>query len=238
MIDGHDLGGIAARGDLALLEQHRGIAQLLDGGQVVRDEQDRHPAGAEIVDTAETLRLELRVAHGEHLVDQEHVRLEMRGDREPQPHVHARRVPLDRRVEERLDPRELDDARQLRRDLPLAHAENGAAQEHVLPSRELGVEAGPDLDERGEAAVDRDAAAGRRGDAGQQLQQRALARAVRADDAERGAARHVERHVAQRPERLRVAADAAAVLLRDVLQAHVDGHIESAIVRSCALKYT
>ena len=45
--------------------------------------------------------------------------------------------------------------------------------------------------------------AGRRlGDAGDQLQQRALARAVAADDAERPAARHRERHVAHRGERL------------------------------------
>ena len=45
---------------------------------------------------------------------------EMGGDGEPQPHVHARRVPLDRRVDERLDAGEVDDLVELRCDLARA----------------------------------------------------------------------------------------------------------------------
>ena len=58
----------------------------------------------------------------------------------------------------------------------------------------------------------RDGAAGRLGDAGDELQRRALARSVAADDAEGRALRHRERHVGQRRERLarlQVAQDAA-----------------------------
>ena len=58
---------------------------------------------------AEALALELGVADGKDLIDDEDVRLEMGGHREGQSKVHARRVPLDRGVEELSEAGELDD---------------------------------------------------------------------------------------------------------------------------------
>ena len=77
----------------------------------------------------------------------------------------------------------------------------------------------PDLDQGGEPAADFDPAGGRRRDAGEQLQEGALARAVRSDHAERFAADHVERQVAKRPEHFRAALPGGArrILLRDVV---------------------
>ena len=79
------------------------------------------PDALDLGHAAQAAALELGVAHGEHLVDQQDVGVEVRGDGERQPQVHARRVPLHRRVEEPLDPGELDDlvepARRLRRRL-------------------------------------------------------------------------------------------------------------------------
>ena len=57
----------------------------------------------------EALPLELGVADGEDLVDDQDLGLEVRGDREREPHVHAAGVALDRRVEELLDAGEVDD---------------------------------------------------------------------------------------------------------------------------------
>ena len=54
----------------------------------------------------------------------------------------------------------------------------------VVGPGELGIEAGAHLDQRGDVAADRDLPAGRRVDPRQQPQQRALARAVAADDAD------------------------------------------------------
>ncbi len=65
------------------------------------------------------------------------LRLEVRGDGEGEPHVHAARVALDRRVDELLDFRERDDLVELTVDLALAHSEERAVEVDVLPAREL-----------------------------------------------------------------------------------------------------
>ena len=44
--------------------------------------------------------LECAIANGQHFVDEQDVRLEMRGDGEAESRVHAVRVALDRRVDE------------------------------------------------------------------------------------------------------------------------------------------
>ena len=51
------------------------------------DEEDRAAPLLERGDHAEALALEALVADGEDLVEQQHVRLEVRGDREAEPHV-------------------------------------------------------------------------------------------------------------------------------------------------------
>ena len=55
----------------------------------MRDEDDRPAALLELEDLGEALALELLVAHGEDLVEQEHVGIDVRGDREAETHVHA-----------------------------------------------------------------------------------------------------------------------------------------------------
>ena len=78
--------------------------------------------------------------------------------------------------------------------------EDRAVQKDVLAPGQLGVEPGAQLQQRRHAAAHADPARGRAQHAGDHLQQRALARAVVADDAEHLAAPHVEGHAAQRPE--------------------------------------
>ena len=67
------------------------------------------PSRGDLAHLAEALALERRVADREHLVDEQDLRLEVGGDGEGEPHVHAARVALDRGVEELLDLGELDD---------------------------------------------------------------------------------------------------------------------------------
>ena len=71
---------------------------------------------------------------------------------------------------------------------PLRQAEHDAVDEDVLPAGDLRMEAGAQLDQRRDPAVDLDRAAGRLGDAGDELERRALAGSVAADDAEGRAA--------------------------------------------------
>ena len=60
-------------------------------------------------DGADAPLLEVGVADREDLVEQQDVGIEVGGNREPQPHVHARRVVLERHVDEVLEARVLDD---------------------------------------------------------------------------------------------------------------------------------
>ncbi len=128
-------------------------------------------------------------------------------DREREPHVHARRVVLELEVLELLELGELDHLVVAR-----ARASRGvrpsmiAVEDHVVARGEVGVEADAELDERRHAPVDVDLARVEPVDAGQALEQRALARAVAADDAEELAR--------ARPRRRRRAAPRARSVLR------------------------
>ena len=100
----------------------------------------------------------------EHLVDDQDLGLEVRGDGEREADVHPARVPLDRRVDEPLDLGELDDLVELRVDLAPPHAEDRAVQVDVLAAGQLGVEAGADLEQRADAAAHHGSPLGRVGD--------------------------------------------------------------------------
>ena len=75
----------------------------------MRDEQNRLAAALELGELVQALVREALVADREHLVDQQHVGIDVDRDGESQPHVHAGRVGLDRRVDELLHLGEVDD---------------------------------------------------------------------------------------------------------------------------------
>ena len=123
----------------------------------------------------------------------------IRRDGEREPHVHPARVALHGRVDEPLYAGELDDVVELPPHLGFAHAEDRAVQEDVLAARELGVEAGADLEQRPDAAADVRVALGGLGDARKNLEERRLPGSVLAHDRDRLALLHLEGDVAQRP---------------------------------------
>jgi hypothetical protein len=166
----------------------------------VTDEHHRAPLGGDVAHLAEAFGLKCRVADGEHLVDEQDFRLEVCGDGEGEAEVHAARVPLHRRVDEPLDLGERHDLVELADDLLAMHAEDRAVEEHVLAPGQIRMESRTDLEQRADATLDRRTSRRRRRDAGEQLEQRALAGAVSSDEAERLAVRHVERDVTERPE--------------------------------------
>jgi len=65
---------------------------------------------------------------------------------EPEPHVHARRVGLDRRVDELLHLGKLDDLVEPLGDFALGQAEHDAVDEDVLAPGYLRVETGAELE--------------------------------------------------------------------------------------------
>ena len=142
-------------------EQHRAVAEALDRAHVVGDEQDRPPCGAHALELVEALALEGGVADGEHLVDQQHVGVDLDGDREAEPHAHARRVVLELQVDELLELRELDDLVEAPARLPPREPEHDRVDDDVVARGQVGVEAHAELDERRQPAVDRRFAARR-----------------------------------------------------------------------------
>ena len=105
----HGLARRPVEGELPVSQQDCARAEALDGRRIVGDEHDRSATLLELEDLAEALALELLVADREHLVEQQHVDLEVRGDREAEPHVHARGVRSHGDVDEPLELRERDD---------------------------------------------------------------------------------------------------------------------------------
>jgi hypothetical protein len=169
----------------------------------VRDEDDGATRAGDLLDPPHAALLELVVADREHLVDDQHLGVEVRRDREGESDVHPAGVPLDGRVDELADAAELDDVVELRVDLAALHAEDRAVQIRVLTARELRVEAGADLEDAADAAADRRRPLRRRRDAREDLEKRRLAGAVLADEADHLPLLDRERHVLERPEVLR-----------------------------------
>ena len=107
---------------------------------------------------------------------------------------------LHRRVEKALYLGEGDDFVEFAGDLGPRHAKDGAVEEDVFPSAEFGMKPRADFQQARDAAKDFDPSGAWLGDAREDFQQRGLARAVAADDADHIALGDVERHLAQGPE--------------------------------------
>src|SRR5205823_908222 len=113
-------------------QQERAIAELQDPAQVVRHEQHSAPCATDALHPAERTTLEIRVADGQHLVDDQDLGLEMSCYGEREPYVHAARVALYRGVDELPDTGKLDDRIEVPTDFLAVHAENRAVEVDVL----------------------------------------------------------------------------------------------------------
>src|SRR5215469_8422662 len=108
----------------------------------------------------------------------------MCGHSEGEANVHAARIMLHGRVDEFLDLGEGDDFIEFSSNLALAHAQDCAVNEDVLPPGEFGMEAGADFEEAADAAVNFRPASSGSGDAGKNFQESGFAGAIPADQTE------------------------------------------------------
>jgi hypothetical protein len=97
-IAGHDIGRSAAVAHDAVLEADHLVGELDEPRHPVRDEHERRPPSAELVQAFDRARPELEIARGQALVEHEDVRRHERGEREAQAGAHARRVAVHRYV--------------------------------------------------------------------------------------------------------------------------------------------
>jgi hypothetical protein len=148
----------------------------------VRNEKDCFAAPLEFSELVEAFVREPLVADGEHFVDEENFGVDVNGDRESETHIHPGRVRFHRRVDEVLQLRKLHDLVKAAGNLALAQTEHDPVDEDVLAPGDFGVKSCAKLDERGDAAIHVHRATCRFGDAGDEFEQRALARSVAAND--------------------------------------------------------
>ena len=81
------------------------------------------PALCHIVHLPHTLLLKLRIPYSQHFVDDQYLGVEVGGDGEREPDVHARRVALDGGIEKLFGAGEVDDGVELAGDLALPSVE-------------------------------------------------------------------------------------------------------------------
>ncbi len=187
-----DVVGIADHGDLAVDEHHRPVAVLADLLDRMGDEHDRLAFVVPARELAEAAVLEGAVADGERLVDEQDVRVGLDADGEGETGAHTRREVAKGHLTEARDAGELEHRLGPRLDPGPLDAEHDAAEGDVGARREVGVEADAELDHRSDASADVDRPRVDRVDVGEQADQRALAGAVGADDAEELALLDVE----------------------------------------------
>ena len=149
---------------------------------------------AQLPKAGEALLLEEHVADGERLVHDVDVGLEVGEEREGEADEHAGRVLLDGPVDELADLGEVEDRGQTGSHLGVREAQQPRALEDVLPSGQLGVKAGAQLEERGDPPLDLERPLRRIEGAREDLEQRALPRPVDPDDADALPSGHVEAH--------------------------------------------
>src|SRR5438105_8800243 len=91
--------------------------------------------------------LELCVAHGQHFIDNEDLRIQVRGHGESQTHIHTTRVMFDSRFEKLLGARETYDFIKLRVDLAPAHAQDRSVEINILTASEIRMKAGANVEQ-------------------------------------------------------------------------------------------
>src|SRR6184192_2894821 len=74
--------GLPAENQLALRQHNASLAQVLDGGHIMRDKNDGAPALAHFAHFAQTLLLESNIADRENLINHQNLGIEMGRHRE------------------------------------------------------------------------------------------------------------------------------------------------------------
>ena len=174
----HEVRRLARSAHAAVLEPDDVVAEPEGVHRVVRGDERRAAALHQLGDSAERLRSEELVADCEHFVDEQHLGLERRRDREREPDPHAARVALDRLLVDVPQLGELDHAVDALLDLVLREADEVELLARVLARAQERAQPGGELDQRIERAAPLDAPGRRCGDPGSDAEQRALAGAV------------------------------------------------------------
>ncbi len=127
----------------AVVDQAHPIADRLYRWCRVRDKDNRSSGSRKLLHRLHALLLKVLIADREDLVQQQDVGIQIRCNREAEPHLHAGRVVLERHVHEVIETRVAHDPIVNRFDVRPGEAMDGGVEEHVLGAVELLVESTP-----------------------------------------------------------------------------------------------
>src|SRR6185295_9746835 len=120
-----------------MLENNPPTTQRRDRTEIMTDEQHGSSRTRHIAHLPQTLLLKRRITNRQHFIHDQDLRLEMRGHREREPHVHARREMLHRSVDKFFNLSEVDDLIKLPPDLFMTYPEYRAVEINVFSRRQL-----------------------------------------------------------------------------------------------------
>lgn len=195
-----DLFRLPQRLDLPVLQPDNPVAHIADLLQAVGHEQNRRTAAHQLQHPPAALFLKRGVAHRQDLVHDQDLRVHHRRDGKRQPRQHSGGVVPDRHLDELSQFGKLYNFIVFGLQKLLAVPQNGAVEEDILVPRQVHVKAGAKLQHGHDVSPARHAALRGLQNAGDHLQNRALARAVVPDDAHDLALVHVKAGVPERPE--------------------------------------
>jgi hypothetical protein len=192
----------ACAASLPLVDPNDALTEAANLIELMGDEDDGAAGAGNVAHLAKAFFLEINVADGEDLINEEDFRFKVSGNGKSKADVHAGGVVFDLRVDEFFELGKGDDFVELAFDFALAHTEDGAGEKRVLSAGELGMEAGSYFEKAADAAVDFRPPGGGARDAGENFQERGFASAVAADEAEDFTFADFQADVLERPEGL------------------------------------
>src|SRR5262249_55064585 len=118
--------GRAVVNDLSLFQINYAIAHGLDAEHIVRYEKNSRPIAFKVLRKIHAFALESKITYGEYFIQKQDVRLEVGRNGKRQPHAHAARIALHRRIDEILHLGKVNDGIELASNFRPTHAKNGA----------------------------------------------------------------------------------------------------------------
>ena len=200
MVEIGHIRGVAGGAHFPAIEKERLRAQGFHHPDVMAHEDDCFALFLKLLDAPNAPVLKDRVAHRQSLVHQQQVRVDVNGGGERQADKHAARVRLHGLIDEVADLGKRLDGWDAGANLLGRESHDGPLHHDVLAAGELRVEPRAQLEERRHPALHGDPAVSRLDDAGDHLQERALAGTVHADDPQRGALPDLNGDVPESPE--------------------------------------
>jgi hypothetical protein len=124
----------------------------------------------------------------------------VRRDREREPHLHPAGIPLDRRINEPINPGEVHYFVKFTCDVGFGHPKDRPIQEDIFSSRKFRVKTCAHFQETRDAPADHCTTAGRFRDSRQDFQQCGFASAIPADHSQYFPLGNLERNILERPQ--------------------------------------